>query len=126
MIAAARKGGVIGMNGLGIFMSADGMDISPERLFAFLDYSVQLVGARHVGFGLDYIMHTGNAQKGVVATTGTSYKKGAGYHNAVHLFAAPSIIAEVVEIMLRHQYAEADVRAILGENWLRVFREVCG
>lgn len=71
-------------------------------------------------------MHTDNAQKGIVATTGASYKKGAGYHNAVHLFAAPSIIAELVEIMLRHQYAEADVRAILGENWLRVFQEVCG
>ena len=103
MIAAAKKGGVIGMNGLGIFMSADGMDISAERLFAFLDYSVQLVGARHVGFGLDYIMYPAHAQKGVVATTGTSYKKDAGYHNAVHLFAAPSIIAELVEMMLRHQ-----------------------
>jgi len=125
IVAMAQKGGVIGIQGVGIFMSAEGSDISAQRLFAFLDYSVQLVGANHVGFGLDYIMHPQNAQK-LVAQSGSSYARGGGYYNAVHYFSPPEIIVEVVGLMLRKNYSETDVQGILGENWLRVIEQVCG
>ncbi len=125
IVAMAKKGGVMGMQGVGFFLSAGGSDVSPERVFAFLDYAVQLVGAKHVGFGLDYIMHPQNAQK-LVAKTGSSYVQGAGYHNPVHHFVPPAAIAGVADLMLRKNYAESDVLDILGGNWLRVFREVCG
>lgn len=124
--AVAQTGGVIGMQGVGIFQSADGMDVSPERLFAFLDYSVQLVGPEHVGFGLDYVMHIENVIKAIVEKSGNSYKKGAGYQNAVQRFSPPAIMPEITEIMLQHKYPEDAVRMILGGNWLRVISEVCG
>src|SRR5262249_44209843 len=81
IVAMANKGGVMGMQGLGMFLSKEGTDISPERVFAFLDYAVQLVGPRHVGFGLDYIQHVENAAR-LVANSGTAYVQGAGYHKA--------------------------------------------
>jgi membrane dipeptidase len=123
--AVADKGGVIGMQGVGIFLSAAGDDISAERIFAFLDYTVQMVGADHVGFGLDYIMHPENAVKNVVAKTGVSYK-GAGYSNPVHYFTPPTRLPELTELMLWHNYSEEDVRKILGGNWLRLFEKICG
>jgi membrane dipeptidase len=126
IIAMAKSGGVIGIHGVGIFMSADGRDISARRLFEFLDYTVQLVGTNHVGFGLDYIMHTENARKAVVGKTGDSYKRDSGYHNDEYFFAPPSIMGDVANVMLSQGYSEEDVVNILGGNWVNVFRAVCG
>ncbi|KQX22651.1 MULTISPECIES: membrane dipeptidase [unclassified Sphingomonas] len=126
IVAMAKTGGVIGIHGVGIFMSADGSDISPQRLFEFLDHTVQLVGPDHVGFGLDYIMHTANARKAVVGKTGESYKRDSGYHNDEYFFAPPSIMRDVADVMLSNGYSEGDVFNILGGNWVNIFRTICG
>src|SRR5690606_16000592 len=50
--ACAATGGVIGVNGIGIFLG--GNEVSADALFRHIDYFVQLVGPQHVGLGLDY------------------------------------------------------------------------
>ena len=49
----ARKGGVIGINGLGFFLGNN--DISTENVLRHVDYIAQLVGPEHVGIGLDFV-----------------------------------------------------------------------
>ena len=51
--AIAASGGVFGLTGLGIFMGDN--DASVARYVEQIDYVVQLVGPRHVGFGFDYM-----------------------------------------------------------------------
>ncbi|MEM7291167.1 MAG: membrane dipeptidase, partial [Pseudomonadota bacterium] len=53
--ACAATGGVIGISGVGLFLSEDYNDISAEIIFRHIDYVAALVGHEHVGLGLDYI-----------------------------------------------------------------------
>jgi membrane dipeptidase len=125
IVATAKSGGVIGVHGVGIFLSAGGLDISAGRIVDFIEHSVDLVGPQHVGLGLDYVMHT-EPLKAAVASSKGVYSKDGGYYNEEILFASAAVIPEIAEILLQKNYSEADVKGILGENWMRVFREVWG
>ena len=50
--ACAATGGVIGVNGIGLFLGED--DIRTEALADHVEYLLDLVGPDHVGIGLDY------------------------------------------------------------------------
>ena len=51
--ACAATGGVVGVNGIGIFLGDN--DASTDALFRHVDHWVQLLGPRHVGIGLDAV-----------------------------------------------------------------------
>jgi len=58
LVACARSGGVVNLNGVGLFLGpgADGRgDNSTETLLRHIDYVVQLTGPQHVGLDLDYV-----------------------------------------------------------------------
>jgi len=125
IVAMAETGGVMGVHGVGIFMSEEGNDISARRIVDFIEHSVALVGPQHVGFGLDYIMHTEPLKAAVRESSGI-YSKEGGYYSEELWFASAAVIPEIAEILLQKNYSEADVKGILGENWVRVFRDVWG
>lgn len=52
LVACAEKGGVIGLNGIGIFLGRN--DASLETFARHYEYVVNLVGEDHIGLGLDY------------------------------------------------------------------------
>ncbi|WP_194832089.1 dipeptidase [Nocardia sp. XZ_19_369] len=55
--ACAATGGVIGINGVGIFLGHNGVDAGAARIEAMADhveYGVELVGIEHIGIGSDY------------------------------------------------------------------------
>ena len=54
--ACAATGGVIGINGVGIFLGDN--DISVQAMARHIDYAVELVGSQHVGIGTDYVFDT--------------------------------------------------------------------
>lgn len=58
--ACAATGGVVGINGVGIFLGEN--DASTEAVVRAVDYAVDLIGAEHVGVGLDYV-RPGRAQR---------------------------------------------------------------
>lgn len=123
--AMAKTGGVIGIIGVGIFMSKDGKNTSPQRVFEFVDYAAQLVGPQHVGFGLDYIPDT-QAMFRMLEVMGGGFDDKYGYGIPDQKFAGPDVIPQVAELMLQRNYKEDDVRGVLGGNWFRVFQQVCG
>lgn len=121
--ACAGTGGVIGLTGVGLFMSEGGMDIGAGIIVRHIDHVVQLVGARHAGLGLDYV-HDVPGMMGLIAAKPETYED-PSYQVPEIAFASPAIIPEIAEQLLRMNYPEADVRGILGDNFMRVFAEVC-
>ena len=119
--ACAATGGVIGVNGLGEFL--DDPHANSESIFRHLDHMVNLVGPAHVGIGLDYVKNTAQFWNWVRDNPEMwPPVNGKGHDDTA--FGQPEQIAELCELMLSRQYAEEDVRAILGGNFARVAGEV--
>ncbi|HEX4182803.1 MAG TPA: membrane dipeptidase [Caulobacteraceae bacterium] len=118
--ACARSGGVIGVNGIGVFMAED--DASTELLLKQVDYIADRVGPEHVGIGLDWVFDLQSLLAGV-QRAGDTYPDKA-YGNFEMKIAQPEQLPELTDGLLRRGYAEADIRGVLGLNWLRVARRV--
>lgn len=118
--ACARTGGVVGINGVGIFMGQN--DIRSETLFRQIDYWVNLIGPEHVGIGMDCVSDK-KVLFELVHAKAEKYPAGQNYEGGSD-FAWPEQVPELTDLMLRHGYPEAHIRGILGGNWLRVARQV--
>jgi len=117
----AATGGVIGINGLGEFL--DDMEATSESMFRHVDYIANLVGPRHVGIGLDYVKDVPAFWKAVDENP-DAWPPNQGRPNRHTKFVQPEQLEDLAELMLRKNYAEDDIRAILGENFRRVCKQV--
>jgi membrane dipeptidase len=134
VIAMARKGGMIGVCGLPQSLS-DGTP-TLDDLLDHLDYLVKLVGVEHVGLGLDYV-ESYQEQPTVVAPPSVVtwrtrrpdiFGPLAAFGRQSYPLGIESVrkLPNLTQGLLDRGYGETDVSAILGGNWLRVFRTVCG
>jgi membrane dipeptidase len=117
--ACAARGGVMGMTGLSAFLGKG--PPSPERLVDHIDHFANLVGPEHVGLGLDHVYDKETFQL-FVDRMPARYPKDAGYENIEQL--SPEDGPRITEELLRRGYREGEIRGILGQNWLRVCREI--
>jgi membrane dipeptidase len=117
--ACAAQGGVLGMTGLSAFLGKGAP--KPERLVDHIDHVANLVGPEHVGLGLDYVYDL-ESFEAFVARLPERYPPEAGYSDLRQLELED--LPRVTEELLRRGYREGEIRGILGENWLRVCREV--
>jgi membrane dipeptidase len=117
--ACAAKGGVLGMTGLSGFLGKG--EPTPERLADHIDHVANLVGPEHVGLGLDYVYDI-ETFEAFVARLPDRYPPEAGYRDMRQLELEE--VPRVTEELLRRGYRESEIRGILGENWLRVCREI--
>lgn len=117
----AATGGVIGLNLLACFIDQDNPTI--DRVVDHYEHLVEVVGIEHIGVGPDFIAdiyddlypaHADLRSEGLDTRLNIE-----GLHASRHL---PNLTAA----LLRRGFSERDVRLILGENYLRVFREVMG
>ena len=121
--ACARKGGVIGVVGCGVFLGNN--DISTETFLRNIDYLVQMVGADHVGIGLDYVYDQISWHKWILQTSVGAYLERGDYlPNEVIRYVSPEQLPAVTEGLLARGYREEEVRGILGQNWLRVMGQI--
>lgn len=120
MRAAAGTGGLVGINGIGIFLGDD--QARSETIVRHIDYAVQLIGAQHVAIALDSVFDTRNLDERLHAAT-KIWPKSAGYRSGARM-AEPEQWPEIIEGLLRLGYPDADVKAIAGGNYLRVARAV--
>ena len=85
-----------------------------------IHYYSDLIGAEHVGLGLDYVYDSPAMQQymaGVKSPPGGNYEK-------MTAFFQPEQLPVLTEGLLSAGYAEGAVRGILGENFLRIARNV--
>ena len=125
MRMCAAKGGVVNINGVGMFLGMDGegkFDNSTETIVRHIDYAVELIGPHHVGLGLDYVFDVSELeeflQKHPEKFPADARKPG-GYRQV-----EPERFPVIAEALLKKGYRESDVQGILGHNNLRVARQV--
>ena len=118
ILACAKKGGVVGINGVGIFL---GKDVDAKQLVNHIDYVANLVGTEHVGIGLDYVVD----QEELVAYLKNNpdiYPPEKGFD--LCKFIGPEEFPQITELLLKKGYSGKDISLILGENFLRVAEDV--
>lgn len=114
--ACARTGGVVGINGIGPFLGVN--DDRPETFVQHIDYVVQLVGPDHVGLGLDFVFDVQEMDDYVKAHPELFPPK-EGYSTGIRMV-RPESLRAITAGLLTRGYKLADVRRILGGNFLRV------
>jgi len=87
-----------------LFAKRVGVDATVEDVADHVDHAVKIAGVDHVGIGSDF--------DGIAATAN-------GLEDVSKM---PALMA----VLLKRGYAESDLKKILGENVLRVVREVTG
>lgn len=133
--AAAATGGLVGVVGYPAFVSAS----TTPSLDQFIDHIVHYattIGIDHVGLGIDYfkgqnpIADPTQIQRWYEETVASGRWSAESYPPPPYHYPAgietPKTLQGLTEGLLQRDFSEEEVRKILGENWLRVFRDVWG
>ncbi len=102
--AVAAKGGVVGVTPVPIFLG-DGDHSQLSILMDHLDHMVKVIGADHVGLGMDF--------------DGVGEMRCAGIDDV-------SMLPNITRSLVERGYSADDIGRILGGNFLRVLGEVIG
>ena len=151
--ACVRTGGVICINSVDVFLGETGTGDVIPMMVQHIDYVSELVGAEHVGIGTDYEAYNYGrgefkqrpAKPADPHLSFKSPKYGGRFnpmsvHQEAYLKASggksigpdwadcyymdPQLMPELTETLLKHGYNETEVRGILGENIMRVAKQV--
>jgi len=101
----AATGGLVGLCFAGIFIDPDPAKVTFERLMDHLDHLIEVAGVDHVGLGSDF--------------DGYTAPPGIAVRSCLDL---PRITAH----LQARGHGEAEIAAVMGGNWLRVFRSCFG
>ena len=118
--ACAATGGVVGINGIGSFLGKN--DNRSETFARHVDHVAQLVGAQHVALGLDHVFDT-QEMDDYVSRMAHTFPAELGYEKGVRMV-APEQLEAIVQALQKRGYGDADLRAVLGGNLMRLARTV--
>jgi membrane dipeptidase len=118
--ACAASGGVVGINGIGIFLGDN--DNRIETMVRHIDYVVNLVGPEHVGIGLDFMFDM-EGFDALMAEKGHLWPAEYGYRPGLRII-PPERLPDLTEGLVKLGYSEPAIRGILGGNFLEVARRV--
>lgn len=120
MLACARTGGVVNLNGIGLFLGDN--DSSTETLLRHIDYAAELIGPQHVGLGLDYVFDQEEFNQ-YIRERPDIFPLEQGYRSGIGMI-EPERFPQIAEALLDRGYAETEVQGILGHNNVRVAKQV--
>lgn len=115
--ACAETGGVLGVSGFGTYLGD--LEATTEAMYRHIDHISQLVGAAHVGIGLDYVTKQDVFWEMVRAAPHIWPDPHGGAMKRCRFF-NHDLTSDLIRVLVRNGYSEPDVRGIVGENWLRV------
>ncbi len=114
--ACAAHGGWVGINGVGFFLAEGPCDIV-ENMSRHLAYMANLVGAEHLGLGLDCVYLEGN-DYGFYRRQPERWLR--GYQLPPWDFFQPEDLGSLVLALEARGFSRAELRSLLGDNYLRV------
>lgn len=133
IIAVASKGGTIGINGFPAFVAKKPKP-TLDDLLKHVDYIAELVGTKHIAIGMDYWegMAGISSEEDARALYDSLIESGSWnpkdyppppwyYPEGIEV---PNKLYRLAEALLDRGYSKQDVKNILGENLIRVFKRV--
>ncbi len=120
--SCAAKGGVIGLNGVGLFLGDN--DARSETVAQHIDYVARLAGIDHVAIGLDYVYDTEELLEYLRSRPELFGNDAVNAAEQSCGFAAPEQVPEIMECLRAMGYAQSDLAKIMGLNLLRIARTV--
>ena len=118
--ACAARGGVVGVNGIGIFLGDN--DASVANVARHVLHLLDLVGSEHVGLGLDYIFDASDLAAEIAANP-DKFPPHLGYSADIAM-TPPEQLPDLAEELSRRGVDDASLARIFGGNWMRIAREV--
>lgn len=119
-IAALR--GVVGVTAIPAFVRPERPTI--DDVVDHIEYIAGLVGIEHVGLGPDFIVEIYEDMFSSSARLRVDGARDA--RERIDDYYAPRHLPNLTRALVRRGFSEPDIRAVLGENFLRVFSEVMG
>jgi membrane dipeptidase len=119
--ACAATGGVIGVNGIRLFLEAK--EDFAEPMARHIDYMVQRVGPDHVGIGLDISFDLGIDDHPPQEDRGFWWPLSGRYSSSGTSSAGPEVLPRIVEILRDKGYDQSALDKICGLNFARVAQE---
>jgi len=114
--ACGRRGGYIGISGVGMFLGERLADI-PRAMARHAAHVASLIGPGHVGLGLDFMYLEGSDYGFFHAAAGRWPR---GYPAPPWDFLQPEQMGDLVEELERAGFGPEEIVGILGENYLRL------
>ena len=131
--AIAATGGVVGTVGFPAFLPGEGQ----PSLDSFIDdiaYKADLVGIEHTGLGIDYYLgqwpveDDDRAEARYRCMVSDGHWRPEQYPPPPYRYPkgieTPQTLQRLTERFVERGFSDTDIRKVLGENWLRVFREI--
>ncbi|WP_280236410.1 dipeptidase [Nocardia cyriacigeorgica] len=129
--ACAETGGVIGVNGVGIFLGRNGADERAERVAAMADhieYGAELLGIDHIGIGSDYSFDADDFNHEIRTNPGAfsdAYTRwGPLQWTPPEDLLGMSGVTGLDEVLAARGFSESDRAAVFGGNFRRVAEQV--
>jgi membrane dipeptidase len=122
----AAKGGVMGITGVRMFVSAK-EPTTLDNIVDHIDHVAKLVGIEHVGIGSDADLYGYDAMPAEqLKALKASYKASYGFRERIDIegFDRPSKTYELTEALIRRGYNDADIEGVLGGNFRRLLGKV--
>jgi Zn-dependent dipeptidase, microsomal dipeptidase homolog len=119
MRRCADKGGVIGINGVGLFLGSKG-ETAP-LIARHIDYAIKVAGEDHVALGIDYVFDQSELDDYVAEMSGT-FPASYGYSAGMRL-TAPEELPLIVEGLVALGHPHRRIEKVLGGNLLRLARD---
>ena len=126
--ACAAKGGVMGITGVRMFVSAT-EPTGIAQMVDHIDHVVKIAGIDHVGIGSDADLNGyDDMSPAVKAQMRAAYKASYAIRDKADTdgFDDPMKMYSLTEELLRRKYSDANIRDILGGNFLRLLTTVWG
>lgn len=125
--AIAERGGVIGLSCHTALVSKENDRPTVDDLVKHIDHIAGLVGIDHVGLGPD---HTEFEIECNIWTPAPGWLEGVfyGIRDTYFIQGLNNITGFplFVEALVRRGYSDEDIKKVLGENWLQVYKQVIG
>ena len=133
--AIAKTGGVVGLTAVSDFHTRSPKDAHVQRspqatldqLMTHFDHLKKLVGADHIGLGCDFM--TGRVDLDAIGMDRERWPADVYSDQPWQMVKDFETIIELPKVtnaLLERGWSEADVRKVLGENWLRVYEKAWG